>query len=59
MLVARGASNKEAARSLHISEATIKSHFLRIFKKLGVEDRKAAVTLALEKGLLRLTQKRE
>lgn len=54
--VARGASNKEAARSLHISEATIKSHLLRIFRKLGVEDRTAAVTVALEKGLLRLTQ---
>jgi DNA-binding NarL/FixJ family response regulator len=54
--VARGASNKEAGRSLHISEATIKSHLLRIFRKLGVEDRTAAVTVALEKGLLRLTQ---
>ncbi len=55
--VARGASNKEAGRSLHVSEATIKSHLLRIFRKLGVEDRTAAVTVALEKGLLRLTQK--
>jgi DNA-binding NarL/FixJ family response regulator len=55
-LVARGASNKEAARSLHISEATIKSHLLRIFRKLGVEDRTAAVTVALEKGLLRLAR---
>ncbi len=54
--VARGASNKEAARSLHISEATIKSHLLRIFRKLGVEDRTAAVTVALERGLLRLTR---
>jgi DNA-binding NarL/FixJ family response regulator len=55
-LVARGASNKEAARSLHISEATVKSHLLRIFRKLGVEDRTAAVTVALEKGLLHLAQ---
>lgn len=53
-LVARGASNKEAARSLHISEATIKSHLLRIFRKLGVEDRTAAVTVALERELLKL-----
>lgn len=53
-LVARGASNKEAAHSLHISEATIKSHLLRIFSKLGVADRTAAVTVALEKGLLSL-----
>lgn len=55
-LVAHGASNKEAARHLHISEATIKSHLLRIFNKLGVEDRTAAVTVALEKGLLRLSK---
>src|SRR5215472_12682437 len=54
--VVRGASNKEAARNLRISEATIKSHLLRIFRKLGVEDRTAAVTVALERGLLRLTQ---
>lgn len=51
-LVAHGASNKEAARSLHISEATVKSHLLRIFNKLGVDDRTAAVTHALEQGLL-------
>ncbi len=37
-----------------IREATIKSHLLRIFSKLGVEDHTAAVTMALEKGLLRL-----
>ena len=53
-LVARGASNKEAARNLHISEATIKSHLIRIFNKLGVADRTSAVTTALERGLLRL-----
>lgn len=55
-LVARGASNKEAARRLYISEATIKSHLLRIFSKLGVEDRTAAVMVALERGLLRLDE---
>jgi DNA-binding NarL/FixJ family response regulator len=53
-LVARGASNKEAARGLHISEATVKSHLIHIFSKLGVVDRTAAVTVALERGLLRL-----
>ena len=56
-LVARGASNKEAAHILSISEATIKSHLLRIFNKLDVEDRTAAVTVALEKGLLHLDRK--
>lgn len=55
-LVARGASNKEIARSLHISEATVKSHLIHIFSKLGVADRTAAVTVGLERGLLRLEQ---
>jgi DNA-binding NarL/FixJ family response regulator len=53
-LVARGASNKEIARSLHISEATVKTHLIHIFSKLGVADRTAAVTVGLERGLLRL-----
>jgi DNA-binding NarL/FixJ family response regulator len=53
-LVARGSSNKEIARSLHISEATVKSHLIRIFGKLGVADRTAATTIAIERGLLRL-----
>ncbi len=52
--VRRGLSNKEIARSLHISEATIKTHLIHVFKKLGVEDRTAAVTVALERGVLRL-----
>jgi DNA-binding NarL/FixJ family response regulator len=53
-LVARGASNKEIARSLHISEATVKSHLIHIFGKLGVDDRTAAVTEASRRGILRL-----
>jgi len=53
-LVARGASNKEIARQLHISEATVKTHLLHIFDKLGVSDRTAAVTTALERGILQL-----
>ena len=56
MLAARGASNKEIARSLHISEATVKSHLIHIFSKLGVADRTAAVTVALERGLFSLSQ---
>lgn len=52
--VARGASNKEIARELHISEATVKSHLLHVFEKLGVDDRTQAVTLAVQKGLIRL-----
>ena len=53
-LVARGASNKEVARSLFLSEATVKSHLIHLFGKLGVTDRTAAVTVALQHGLLRL-----
>jgi DNA-binding NarL/FixJ family response regulator len=52
--VAQGASNKEIARTLHLSEATVKSHLIHLFGKLGVADRTAAVTVALERGLLRL-----
>lgn len=53
-LVARGFSNKEVARKLKISEATVKTHLLHTFDKLGVDDRTAAVTVALERGILRL-----
>ena len=54
MLVAGGASNKEIARTLHLSEATVKSHLLHLFAKLAVSDRTAAVTAALERGVLHL-----
>jgi len=52
--VAGGASNQQIAQALHISEATVKSHLLHIFGKLGVNDRTAAVTAALQRGILRL-----
>lgn len=53
-LVARGASNREIARDLRISEATVKTHLLKIFEKLGVSDRTSAVTTAMERGLIEL-----
>jgi DNA-binding NarL/FixJ family response regulator len=53
-LVAGGASNKEAAQALHISTATVKSHLIHIYEKLGVSDRTSAVTTALERGIIRL-----
>jgi len=53
-LVARGASNKEIAASLYISVATAKSHLMHIYDKLGVTDRTAAVTTAIEQGVIRL-----
>jgi DNA-binding NarL/FixJ family response regulator len=52
--IAKGASNKEIAHRLHIGEATVKSHVLHIFAKLGVNDRTQAVTLALQKGILQI-----
>jgi DNA-binding NarL/FixJ family response regulator len=51
-LVARGRTNAEIGRELFISEATVKTHLLRTFGKLGVSDRTAAVTTALERGIL-------
>ena len=51
-LVARGSTNAEIGRALYISEATVKTHLLRAFGKLGVSDRTAAVTTAIELGML-------
>lgn len=51
-LVARGLTNADIGRELFISEATVKTHLLRVFGKLGVSDRTAAVTTALRRGLL-------
>lgn len=53
-LVAKGASNKEIGKSLHISTATVKTHLIHIYGKLGVDGRTAAVTTALEKGIITL-----
>ncbi len=55
-LVAKGASNKEIGKSLHISTATVKTHLIHIYGKLGVDDRTAAVTTALEKGIITLAR---
>jgi DNA-binding NarL/FixJ family response regulator len=51
-LVSTGSTNAEIGRALYISEATVKTHLLRAFAKLGVSDRTAAVTAALERGIL-------
>ncbi|QFU85981.1 response regulator transcription factor [Amycolatopsis sp. YIM 10] len=51
-LVAKGHTNSEIGRDLHISEATVKTHLLRVFGKLDVSDRTAAVTTAMSLGLL-------
>ncbi|GHH68076.1 DNA-binding response regulator [Streptosporangium violaceochromogenes] len=52
-LVARGLTNAEIGRELFIGETTVKTHLLRVFGKLGVSDRTAAVTTALDRGILR------
>ncbi|QNE45745.1 response regulator transcription factor [Glaciihabitans sp. INWT7] len=52
-LVADGNSNPSIAKALFLSEATVKTHLLHVFEKLGVSDRTRAVTLAMELGLLK------
>ncbi len=52
--VAKGNSNKEIGKALHISTATVKTHLIHIYSKLGVDDRTSAVTTALEKGIITL-----
>jgi DNA-binding NarL/FixJ family response regulator len=54
MLVADGNPNKDIARKLFVSETTVKTHLAHIFTKLGVDDRTAAVTVALDRGIIRL-----
>ncbi|RLK61838.1 response regulator [Actinokineospora cianjurensis] len=52
LAVADGLSNPDIGRRLHITEATVKTHLLRAFAKLNVNDRTAAVVSALQRGLL-------
>jgi DNA-binding NarL/FixJ family response regulator len=51
-IIARGATNRETAARLFISEATVKTHLLHSYAKLGVSDRAAAVAEAFRRGLL-------
>lgn len=52
--VSRGLSNSQIGVELYITEATVKTHLLRAYAKLGVDSRAAAVTEALRRGLLEL-----
>ncbi|MWJ35922.1 response regulator [Clavibacter michiganensis] len=52
-LVADGASNTDVAARLHITDATVKSHLVHVFSKLGVSSRTGAVAAARELGVLR------
>ncbi|MCZ2811702.1 response regulator transcription factor [Modestobacter sp. VKM Ac-2979] len=51
-LVAQGTPNRAIAASLFVSEATVKTHLVHVFTKLGVTDRAAAVATAYERGIL-------
>jgi DNA-binding NarL/FixJ family response regulator len=51
-LMARGATNAEIASSLHVAEATVKTHVGRIFSKLDVRDRAAAIVFAYDHGVV-------
>ncbi|WP_214413998.1 response regulator [Sphaerisporangium fuscum] len=53
-LLSSGAGNREIARRLFITEATVKTHLVHIYGKLGVDTRTAAVTAAVERRLIRL-----
>lgn len=51
-LLATGATNKELAEKLFISQATVKTHLVHIYTKLGVDNRTAAIAAARDEGLL-------
>jgi DNA-binding NarL/FixJ family response regulator len=52
-LLGRGLGNKELARELLVSEATVKSHLSHIYAKLGVDTRAGAVARAIEQRIIR------
>lgn len=53
-LLARGHSNRAIATTLHLAEATVKTHLVRIYRKLGTENRAGTVSEAVRRGLLEI-----
>ncbi|GAB3699920.1 response regulator [Nocardiopsis oceani] len=53
-LLAKGMSNRAISRELFISEATVKTHLVHVFDKLDVDNRTAAITTALQRGIIRV-----
>lgn len=51
-LAAEGRTNAAIGNALHISATTVKTHLMRVYEKLGVSDRTAAVSQAIRRGLL-------
>ncbi|MDN5747788.1 MAG: response regulator transcription factor [Pseudonocardia sp.] len=52
-LVADGLSNQQISKRLHLSQATVKSHLVHVYTKLGVDSRTAAVAAATDRGVIR------
>ena len=51
-LIAQGASNRQVAEGLYLTEGTVKNHMSNILSKLGVRDRTQAVLKVKERGLV-------
>ncbi len=51
-LLDTGASNREIAKTLFVTEATVKTHLVHVFEKLGADSRARAIAIARDSGLL-------